>query len=191
MKNVKFSPWVGTKYATKGYNGKKILVLGESHHGAYTESDLTQVVLNRFLNYKRGQGEHEDWMNTFTTFANVVIGKQVDDATMIDFWESVVFYNFVQKAVAKGSRTSPPDEDFKNSYPAFFEVLEEYKPDLVIAWGERLWKHLPDNGVRKGKFYYYPVEGKEIPACQVSHPASSTFGYEESTPYLQEAIKLA
>lgn len=31
MENVFFLPWVGSQYQTKGYNGKKNLVLGESH----------------------------------------------------------------------------------------------------------------------------------------------------------------
>ena len=32
MKNVNFRPWVGKDYFTKGYYGKRILVLGESHY---------------------------------------------------------------------------------------------------------------------------------------------------------------
>ncbi|GHT38169.1 hypothetical protein AGMMS49965_00700 [Bacteroidia bacterium] len=195
MKNVKFSPWVGTKYATKGYNGKKILVLGESHYGGdYTKSDLTQAVLTHFLDYKRGTYPHHSSMKSPTTFANVLIGKQVDNATMIDFWESVVFYNFIQK-VMPDIKIRPSKEDFKNSYSAFFEVLEEYKPDLIIAWGKGLWDNLPDNGIRKenknGKsFYFYKAGDREIPAYWVYHPASSAFGYKY-TEDLQEAIKLA
>ena len=30
MKNVFFKPWVGENYYSKGFNGKRILVLGES-----------------------------------------------------------------------------------------------------------------------------------------------------------------
>ena len=32
MSNINFKPWIGKNYLTKGYQGKRILVLGESHY---------------------------------------------------------------------------------------------------------------------------------------------------------------
>lgn len=32
MSEINFKPWVGKKYLSEGYNGKRILVLGESHY---------------------------------------------------------------------------------------------------------------------------------------------------------------
>ena len=32
MKHVNFFPWIGENYFSKGFRGKRLLVLGESHH---------------------------------------------------------------------------------------------------------------------------------------------------------------
>ncbi|GHT54243.1 hypothetical protein AGMMS49982_18600 [Bacteroidia bacterium] len=208
MKNVLFTPWVGENYATKGYNGKKILVLGESHYcddGCKTcgseKCTITCSVMERFLEYKQGKHtfnpKEDRWMNTLTRFTNGVTGNQSDVA---DFWNSVVFYNFVQKAM-KSRKDKPTKEDFKNSHPAFFEVLEKYQPDIIIVWGNKLWHGMPGAGIGRhgdtpildengGKFYYYKVGNKEIPAYKVNHPAWGG-AFSKSIPYLQEAIKLA
>lgn len=66
----------------KGINGKKILILGESHYwdeeiyekahkdlrnGEYL--DFTNDVINKYISYQKGEREHGSWMNSFTKFA--------------------------------------------------------------------------------------------------------------------------
>jgi len=208
MKNVFFYPRIGENYKTTGFNGLKLLILGESHYcGEKCEvcgkqsnkncSDFTIGVLNRYFDYKKGNGGHEDWMRTFTRFTNVLFGEQVDNKTLIDFWDSVIFYNYVQSST-EGPRTPPSNEQFSDSNDAFIEVLEEFKPDLILVWGERLWDKLPDSGRQgeenildnaNGRFYYYKVGDREIPAYGIYHPSSRYFSYEHSK-YLKEAIRL-
>ena len=60
-------------------------------------------------------------------------------------WEHLSFYNYVQEAMT-GPRVSPTPEDFKNSEEAFWEILNELKPDLIIVWGARLYNNLPQEG---------------------------------------------
>lgn len=207
MKNVFYYPRVGKNYE-KGFNGVKLFILGESHYcGEKCEicgkqsnndcSDFTIKVLSRYINYKKGNGEHEDWMRTFTRFTNVLLEEQVDNETLIDFWDSVIFYNYVQSST-EGPRISPTSQQFKEGKDAFIEVLEEYKPDLILVWGERLWDNLPDIGRwgnenildnENGRFYYYKIENKEIPAYSIYHPSTQYFNYEYSK-YLKESIRL-
>jgi len=207
MKNVFFYPRVGKNYE-KGFNGLKLLILGESHYcdekcescgkqSKHDCSDFTKDVFNRYIDYKKGNGENEKWMNTFTRFTNVILENQVDNETLIDFWDSVIFYNYVQSST-KGPRISPTSQQFNESKDAFIEVLEKYKPDLIVVWGHRLWDNLPDIG-RLGnenilddansQFYYFKIENKEIPALKIYHPSSSSFNNEYSK-YLKEAIRL-
>jgi hypothetical protein len=207
--NVFFTPWVGEYYFSQ--NGKKILVLGESHYceklgngscegcegTSEPDCELTNIAVQKFLDYKQGKAAHENWMNTFTRFTDILLGEQVDSEEVVDFWDNVVYYNYVQQAI-EGPRIAPTEDDFINSEPAFFEVLKAYKPDLVIVWGRRLWKYMPESGAdgiaildgANGNFYDYSIDDKKIHAYSIPHPSSSKLSYEYHK-YLDEAIKQA
>jgi len=216
MKNVFFQPYVGEEYHT-GLSGKKVLILGESHYCNKIEDAMTSCgkeeeclqlpecrndtnkVINSFLDYKQGVGQGAHWMRTYTRFTNVFLGGQASKEELLEFWESIMFYNYVQTAT-ECPRVSPREDDFEQSQTAFFEVLEEYKPDLIIVWGARLEGKLPQKnktlsdfeifGTPGHKIHYYEVAGKKIPAYAVYHPSSSYFSYNFHK-YLQEALRLA
>ena len=193
MKNVIFEPWVGDNYVN-GFNGKKILALGDSQYGDVENS--AHKLVEHFIGYKNGNIVHMAWMNTYAKFSNVLLGEKADGKTTIDFWNSIVFYNYVQKSQT-GHSITPLDEDYDNSHNAFIEILEEYQPDLIIVWGWSLWGRTAKYGMeadftiledKKEKFYYFEINGKKIPACGIPHPRVLS---KDWTPYLQEAIKLA
>jgi hypothetical protein len=209
MENVFFHPHVGKNYETTGFNGLKLLILGESHYCEYKCENCGKIhnkecagftieVLTRFFKYKEGKVEFEDWMRTFTRFTNVLLEEEADNQTLLNFWDSVIFYNYVQSST-EGSRISPTDKQFEESKKAFLEILEYFKPDLILVWGKRLWDHMPDCGFW-GKedildnfndhFYYYEASGKKIPAYRIYHPSSQYFNYE-SSKYIKEAIRLS
>ena len=195
MKNAHFKPYVGKNYQ-QGFEGKKILVLGESHYGGAENSDFVNGLVSDFLDYKRGEkSKFKRWMNTYTKFTNVLFGEKISNDDMVVFWESIAFYNYVQTSI-ENARKSPTGEEFSNSEVAFFEVLAELKPDLVIAWGDRLFSKMPTNGKwsektlldgSMGKVYLYTINEKDIPTFAVYHPSSRVFSYD-ATKYLQEFI---
>lgn len=137
-------------------------------------------------------------MNTFTKFGNVFYNEWLCPEDSLEFWNSIIFYNYVQYSTEQ-ARVSPKDKEFTNSENAFFAVLEKYNPDIIIAWGKRLWKNLPSNGFYKtlddeetsindGKgLYYYRIGNKDIPIFYVYHPSSSHFTYD-SHSVLKEAF---
>jgi len=169
--NIIQQPWVGSSYKTTSLDNKKLLVLGESHYCGdcdncknYTvKCDFTTWVIRNYLSYKNGENKFARSMNTFTKFTNVFFGKHCNKEIINNFWNAIVFYNYVLKST-KGPRESPTYEMFKNSEPAFFEIIKEYNPDVIIIWGKRLWENLPKNGYwgnnhilneNGRKFYYY------------------------------------
>lgn len=209
MEYVIFEPWVGEFYYEKGYGDKKILILGESHYCKWecagcgdTKAeccpDMTNKVINNYLNYKNGKGKFNSSMNTFTRFTNVFLGEKCNNENVNNFWNSIVFYNYVQRGL-KEPRSSPTPEMFKQSEDAFFEILNEFTPDIIIAWGERLAKNMPDNGYsadksilgdeQNGKLYYYKGKTKDILIYYIPHPSSSYFD-KKYTKYLKEAMKI-
>ena len=206
MDNVIFIPWVGEFYNKYGFNNKRILILGESH---YCEEDCNNCLkpqekcdftidrINEYLNYKNGKGQFINWMRTFTKFTNVFFGEICTIEYVNKFWNSIIFYNYVQKATER-PRQAPTRKMFEESQNAFFEILNEYNPDVVFVWGQRLWNNRPDNGYwgeknifddNGGKFYYYKSKLKNIPTYYVYHPSTSKFTYD-CTKYLKEVIKL-
>jgi len=208
MENVFFEPRVGVNYESTGFSGIKLLVLGESHYckqgctdcGDFIHTEcrnFTKDILAEYLDYKNGIGEFDHWMKTYTRFCNILCEKKLDVDELTEFWDSVIFYNYVQSA-AEEMRVSPSNEQFKKSTDAFIQVLEKYNPDLILVWGERLWNKITEFGRKSdedildngnGPFYYFTAGDKEVPAYGIYHPSSSSFTYEHSK-YMKEAIRL-
>ncbi len=195
MNKVFFKPWIGKDFHTHGHMGKKILVLGESHYCEIEKvcdecgttgskpgcKEFTNGTVQAFLQYKKTGQSHSGWMNTYTKFGNVLANRKLDGIETENFWHAVAFYNFVQIAVVD-KRTPPSPANFRFSDTAFFDVLSSLRPDVVIAWGERLWNNLPSagQGVQIDDLTYHVytlADGTHIPLFYVYHPSSYRFNY--------------
>ncbi len=210
MEKSFFRPWIGENYSLTGITGKKILILGESHICGQGCSDcgnidnhpecrdFTNNAIKYFLDYWTGKGKFEGWMNTYTKFGNIFYNKYLSVDETLMFWNSVVFYNYVQFSTDK-ARVSPLKEEFEKSSTFFFEILKTCNPDLVFVWGKRLWRNLPSNGefgedvivdnIHGGPFYYYTIDQKKTPIYMVNHPSSSAFNYSWHL-FIKKAIEM-
>lgn len=178
--SVHFRPWKGAEYE-KGIGGKRLLVLGESHYSDKDDPEQTQIVMKELFDYKLGTGECKSWMKTFTVFERSVAGRNLSGEESVAFWNSVLFYNFVQEIMPyNGCR--PTRQQFADSAEAFEEVLNEYEPDLIIAWGKALFAHTPTlNGhdtpsiiYENDEIYTYEYtlrSGKTCRMMRMKHPA--------------------
>ena len=196
--HIHFLPRIGKKY-NDGIEGKKILVLGESHYCAKPEDDtpfVTRMVIENLLD---PAAEHENYKNTYTKFERALAGKVLDWQGKVDLWNSVIFYNYVQIPMT-GPRISPTVEEFKDSAQAFFEVLDRYCPDCVIVWGKRLYNNLPQEGCQgpdlqlpDGTFQetwiYTLTGGKRVHVMPILHP-SSGFSWDFWHEALREGLLL-
>jgi len=178
MKNVIFTPWVGKNYSKEE---NKILILGESHYSDTDfkeKTDFTTDIINIFLQYKLGNEGHQSWMNTFTKFTNVLNEGTAEIQELENFWNSIMFYNYVQKAVKGGARVSPSKNDFDISYLALKEVLNKYKPKTIIIWGNRLWNHLPNDDIKlnnETNIYHFKTGNVDAEILTIHHPSSTSF----------------
>ena len=212
---VKFHPWVGDKYeyGIKGFDengkivygtpddpGKKILVLGESHYCANLAdaiSELTKIIIADLID---PFSEWEPYKNTYTKFIKAFTGytDDLEFENKKEAWEHLAFYNYVQVPMT-GPRISPTTEDFKKSEEAFWEVLNELKPDLIIAWSKRLYNNLPQGGEYIGELevrdeyddivsielWSYELKNSIIRIIGITHPSA---GFD--TEFWHEAISL-
>lgn len=222
LKNVFFKPYVGNEYenglilkedgiieaGTEEKKGLKVMVLGESHYcgekckdcgiaSSYVENkckEFTKNVVTSYLDYLNDKTEFEPWMNTFTKFSKALTGK---DERSKDIWKSIIYYNYIQRAM-NTARTRPDSDDFKESEDAFFDILQEYKPNVIICWGNRLFDNLPSKngdygkiiaiGERKYYTWYYQLKGFKASLLSIYHP-SVGFNWESWNKVIIEFFK--
>ena len=176
MKKQRFLPWVGLHY-NEGIAGRRIMVLGESHYCA-SESDavpeITSTIIKDLLD---PNSEHEGYKNTYTKFERALAGKSLTFSEKREAWNSILFYNYVQVPIS-GARIAPTSLEFSSSETAFFDVLEEYLPDSIIVWGERLYNNLPRRG-------------RQLPDLELSNGDSfETWGYDLSTGHTVQLLRI-
>lgn len=177
-----FQPWLGKNYK-EGIDGKRVIGLGESHY-CTSPSDarptLTQEIIKDLFDTT---SPHEGYKNTYTKFAKAVVGASVDSVTARELcYNSIGFYNYVQEPIG-GARIAPTKDQFEHSVPAFKEILEQYRPERLIAWGKRLYEALPNDGyalpdfVVDGKSYrrwcYTLSDGSPVFVLEMTHPSAA------------------
>ncbi len=166
-----FNPWIGSRYSTDGLDGKRLLILGESHYGGdgchYPEF-TTEVIQDMALEQGR--------LAFFSRVARLVVGGRggFSEAEREDFWQRIAFYNFIQTALEQqGDR--PTYEMWQAAREPFLQTLEELKPHLILILGIELSRNLPE----------IPPE---ISVCAVRHPSAIGFSYDAWQPTVQNLL---
>ena len=151
MENVFFLPFVGRDYLSGGIFGRRVMVLGESHYcgercancgvpgKAGDCAAFTSGVIERYLDPK---AEREPWMNTYLKFERSLVGHETSQAERERIWRSLLFFNYLQVAMDE-TRKAGTHEQYQQAQKAFYETLDQYRPESVIVWGKRLWEYLP------------------------------------------------
>lgn len=134
--DVFFVPWEGAEYEA---NAKKLLLVGESHHGSDPQPTWTIEVVRRYI----ANEIKEPWFRTFTTIAQLLTGKNPEAIDRSKFWNAVSFYNYVQQPVP-GARDRPTEEMFVQGRAGFREVVTVLRPTHILALGDILWQHMPE-----------------------------------------------
>ena len=209
---INFLPHIGKKFHEHGFFGKKILVLGESHycieelaeggrcHPYCSKSKMKEECFSQTIDWVEGV-IYDFKFRTFTNFERAVYGRELSEEEHIDFWESVLFYNYLQfSQPAPKHQLHQTDDAYDISSKAFLEVLHTYKPDFVIAWGtSRLYDMTPNGGGKASELkitndgsapiWIYPIDDKEIPTLFIQHPANY-FSWEAWHPYIKKFLSL-
>ena len=190
MKYVRFEPWKGENYLTSGFNGKKVLVIGDSFYCSEEEAvpTLTKKVITDYLAIRNGEFRENkgEWTNTYLKFERSLEGKETTPEDSRRIWNSIAFYNYLQVPMS-GARESGSKLDYTNAENAFFEVINELQPDLIIVWGVgKLFNNLPEDRWTWGKpldidgweiknGYYQLDNNKQTRCIAVYHPST---GYQ-------------
>lgn len=189
INGLKWLPWVGKNYDKTG-----VLIIAESHYGGETEfeadgSDNTKEDFTREAFVKR----HANGENMWKMPNNLMRAVWQGDCSVGNrkiFWENVAFYNQVQKLMELATWQRPSDEDFRNGWDVFPEVVKILKPDYCLFVGlkasdwfnkkmqekglsyEPVYKMEKINGVRPRRFTL-TVDGHRTEITGIKH----TSGY--------------
>jgi hypothetical protein len=201
MDNVFFTPYIGTNYS-QGYNGKKILALGESHYindddegrdhfRDYPQlKNFTNDIIRNYLDYLDGQLSHQGWMNTYTRFARAFYNGDLPRTGVTDFWTRIAFYNYIQEPLAD-TRMAPSSELFAKYEAPFWEVVHDSQPDLIVVWGLRLWDSLPfpKTPLMGDLFQIHATpDGQPTLILPITHPSAPSFSYQTTYNLLSAAL---
>ena len=133
-------PWIGQSYANGGFEGKRVLILGESHYRPIEQKiqDFSMNVVKWHVYTKR--------VRVFTKvqkiLAAIPVGKPVSDDQRSAFWESVAFDNYIQTSVGERSRIRPSPEMWEAAEKPFLQTLNTLKPEFLIVLGKELEKNV-------------------------------------------------
>lgn len=213
MSHINFKPWVGKNYDAGLFNGKKVLILGESHFCQLergSEGRCSQICSKELMDEKCTNQtidviddiKNQVWLSrTFTNFERTIFGKVPEQNEREFFWDSVIFYNYLQYSQSGPTRPLEQNEEaYKDSEIAFKELLETYMPDYIIAWGMRLYDIAPNWGGEPSKIdivdngeanvWTYTIKGKRIPVLFIYHPCYGGYSWSAWHPFIKKFLGL-
>jgi hypothetical protein len=169
FKYVRFHPAVGRSYVNSRF-GLRILILGESQYCwdamPENESHITLGAISSCDTYPF-------WKKLARLFSDG------------EFWGHVMFYNYVQDIVGKGSRSRPTPRMWqsKAAINGFKEVLHTYKPQRILVIGKTTWRYMA--GAKE-----FP-EGPPIeePRFRFSEKFNSNLAQSEQCAYWYPTVK--
>lgn len=202
MKNVFYLPFIGKNYE-QGFKNKKVLVVGASHYcnencegidcpSECEERDMRTLTIDVIEGIR--DRVMETYTKTFTSFERAMVGDIFkNEQERIDFWESIAFFNYCQRPLS-----SPNDkynyELLSSSFDAFKDVINEYKPDIIITWGKNVENIISEKincteitTHEMGKIYSFNNNGTQIIYCPIQHP-SVGFSWENWNIAINKAL---
>ena len=173
--------------------GLPIFILGESHYrpdGQPLNREFTREVVQEVL-----EGENYPF---FTKTVGVFYGRWPNLDERRRFWNTAVFYNFVQETVGKAPGIRPKDHMWRTAGPALEETLIMCMPGFVLVLGKQLWDNLPiplkegptvhlaDGRTRSSRLYFN--DNGYAFTFGINHPRSGGWSYDLWTPWVRAAL---
>ena len=190
---VEHIAWVGPNYA-QGISGQKVAIAGYSHWG--DEPDHNEFTLQCIANVKSGT-----WNIRFFN----AIQEYFRSGSRADFWDSVLFFNFVPSSVGGGEQryADAGPEQRVAGQERVLRLLKEHRPNKLIVFSRGGWDGFPptleeQEGMQClplgdgsppaftwGRYSHSPVQNSKTIAVGLRHPQYA------STAIMQAAVTSA
>jgi hypothetical protein len=127
--------WTGANYEVGGYQGRRLFLLGESAYGVRTWTPAEQ---NDFIRANiSGECNHHFYTKVYNTFSSVT--KWVSPQSFRDFWNGIVFYNYIQETVGDRPKCRPTKEMWVRWKDPCIQTIEAQNPKRILVLGKQLW----------------------------------------------------
>lgn len=176
--SVGVHPWVGERYGSPVHLKHKTLIMGESNFTdpeKFNSSLVINCVLNDLSTDPTEVRDTTGFCKFSTKIRRIIFGRS-ESLGPNGFWQDVAFYNFVQSHVGEKARIRPTPEMWRQSVPAFFEIIETLKPSRVLVLGKANWNNLLEHVEHEIVDQFVAeitIGSKRIRAGYVNHPSSS------------------
>ncbi|WP_100629749.1 hypothetical protein [Algoriphagus formosus] len=204
IENLKWLPWIGSDFFNLPFN-KRLLIVGESHYhdntpatiDRHNDKTFTRSVIKEFAIDRCYYGT-----KIFPNLHRALF--QSDEFNSASFWNSVSFYNFIQRPMVT-NKERPNYTDFYNSWFPFLETTKLLQPKICLFIGtsaanslERalehtgystpgvIWEEKINNAYAKTSTIQ-DTEGKEILLIFIKH-TSQRFSWSQWNTYLIKKI---
>jgi hypothetical protein len=194
LKHVRFKPWKGKHYGSRSPFGIPVMILGESHYSV--EGKISTFTRRVIKAVKSGKKKNSFYRNVAAAF----LEEEFNSKQRRAFWDSVVFYNYVQSPLKRGGR--PNGKMWSEAEQPFLEVLAWLKPPprLIAVFGFHTWENTPDGhgtkvphikyGQLRIQCYEFRVGGGNSLAPKLKHP-SRGLNLKQTRSVIQKALKTA
>lgn len=135
---IEHRPWVPENFQQGLFEGKKILIVGHSHHGdGPDDNDTTEGVLLHVMHLMEPR-----W--------NIAFFNQIRDyfghSDHREFWPKVAFFNYVPALIGTSdqryARMSDP-EVIQQASDRFERILTQLRPDMTFVFSKAIHGMLP------------------------------------------------
>ena len=216
MKSSFFKPYVGSKYSSEGFHGKKVLVLGASFYCVRKEcpfflecTDEDKKDSSEFdaICPEYNKTEHLllsdcptyeiEGGNVYARFGNSMSRLFFESRiSWEDFWEMVAFTNYVQ-FILPHWQTYKSDVSERDKQ-ALIEVVDTLNPDIIIVWGCVVNDYVKglayDDDVKLstgGYLCHWNHNGKNIAIVNPYHPISPIYYSNSSLNWFEKTLRIA
>ena len=170
----RFYPWTGNHYADGLRDGRKVLIVGESHYEDDGTPEFTRKTIAT-LGIK----------DPYRFFEAIRLTARGLDETPgpADFWHRVAFANAVQEGMPDKT-VRPTKEQMVAGMADLREIVLELKPELVLCYSGFAWGHIDHlyHGERgsagwaaapgvDAMWWFKQPTGSPLLAVRINHPA--------------------
>lgn len=128
----RFKPWKGGNYNEGLRDGRRVLIVGESHYEADGSAEFTRTTI-------QGLGIEKPY-RFFEAIRQTACGLN-DAPEPADFWHRVAFANAVQEDMPDKT-VRPTGEQMKAGMVEMKRTVSELKPDLLLCYSAFAWHQI-------------------------------------------------
>ena len=134
------------------------------YDGYYRISNSNIIEIDSYI-----EGERCPSYGEFTRRMTDKSGRLISSEDRENFWESVIFYNYIQHFLPEAEEFSYQDhkEELDADFPAFARVLNKLKPEIIYIWTDAIKDAVLNNRMSLAGIELVPCSREDVGSMSV------------------------